>query len=152
MESSKNLENLENPKLPKKTQYNCDICDFKTSNKKDYKKHLLTVKHQKMILGEVDEPQTPKFYHCSNCKNIYRTNNGLWKHKKNCNEKKELLPENVVVQDSSNNDIIQVLLKENSDFKNMLMDMMKSNTDLQKQMLELCKNNNNTDNNNNSKT
>ena len=144
-------------------KYACVICDFKTSNKKDYKKHLLTVKHQKMILGEVDEPQTPKFYHCSNCKKIYMTNNGLWKHKKSCNEKKEVLPENVIVQDPSNNDIVHLLIKENSDFKSMLLDMMKSNTDLvknntdlQKQMLELCKNNSNTtintDNSNNSKT
>ena len=159
MEASKNPETPKNPKHLKKTQYNCDICDFKTSNKKDYKKHLLTVKHQKMISGEVDEPQTPIFYHCSNCKNIYRTNNGLWKHNKVCNGKKEILPENVVLQDSSNNDIVHLLIKENSDFKTMIMDLVKSNTDIQKQMLEVCKNIqpsnnntiNNTDNSNNSK-
>jgi len=96
-------------------------------------------------------------------------------HRKKCKKNISLDGEpfsekNIIVQDSSNNDIINLLIKENTDFKTMLMDMMKNTTDLvknntdlqkqnqdiQKQMLELCKNNNsnttniNTDNSNNS--
>ena len=142
-------------------KYVCVICDTKCSRASEWKRHLLTRKHITNVSGSKEEVSNLTVDHiCSKCNKKYQTSGGLWKHKKNCNEKKEVLPENVVVQDSSNNDIIQVLLKENSYFKNMLMDMMKnttdlvkSNTDIQKQMLELCKNNNsnttiNTDNSN----
>ena len=35
----------------KKSQkiFECKICDYSTSNKYDYNKHLLTLKHKKMI-------------------------------------------------------------------------------------------------------
>ena len=79
---------------------------------------------------------------CTRCNKVYKTNSGLWKHHKSCTDEINSIDENVIVSDSSNNEIIHLLIKENSDFKTMLMDMMKSNTDLQKQMLELCKNNN----------
>jgi hypothetical protein len=38
-----------NPKKPKK--YLCEICDFVSCNKKDYDKHLLTLKHKKRTNG-----------------------------------------------------------------------------------------------------
>ena len=34
------------PKNPKK--FNCEICDYNTFNKKDYNKHLQTLKHKKL--------------------------------------------------------------------------------------------------------
>jgi hypothetical protein len=148
-----------------RSKFICEICDFKCSKQSNYDIHILTRKH----LGYIDDikkmQKKSKESSCSECGKKYKHYSGLWRHKKICN--KEILPENIVIQndpekviaqDSSNNDIIQVLLKENSDFKSMLIEMMKSNTDLQKQMLELCKNNNsnttninNTDNSNNSK-
>ena len=122
------------PKTPK--IFICELCDYICYKQSEINKHNITNKHIANTIG--DKEISNKTFTCGFCNKVYNSRNGLWKHKKNCNEKKEVLPENVVVQDSSNNDIIQVLLKENSDFKNMLMDMMKSNTDLQKQMLDVC--------------
>ena len=34
------------PKNPKK--YFCEFCNYNTSNKKDFNKHLLTLKHKKL--------------------------------------------------------------------------------------------------------
>jgi hypothetical protein len=45
--------------------------------------------------------------------------------------------------------MVELLIKENSDFKSLMLEMMKSNKDLHKQMLELCKNSNNTITHNN---
>ena len=150
-------------------KYVCDICDTKCTRASEWKRHILTRKHIANVSGSKEEVSNITVDHiCSKCNKKYQTSGGLWKHKKICNEKKEVLPENVIVQDSSNNDIIQVLLKENSDFKNIIMEMLKSNndlvknnTDLQKQMMEVCQKiqpstinnniNNNTDNSNNSK-
>jgi hypothetical protein len=41
-----------NKEMPKKCpKFYCEICDFKTSHKNDYTKHLLTPKHQKQGFG-----------------------------------------------------------------------------------------------------
>ena len=37
---------LEIPKIPK--YFECKICEYITTNKKDYKKHILTLKHSKL--------------------------------------------------------------------------------------------------------
>jgi len=152
-------------------KYVCIVCDTKCTRESEWKRHILTRKHIVNVSGSKEEVPNLTIDHiCSKCNKKYQTSGGLWKHKKNCNEKKEVLPENVIVQDSSNNDLVHLLIKENTDFKTMLLDMMKNTTDLvknntdlqkqnydiQKQMLELCKNNNNnttinTDNSNNSK-
>ena len=43
------MEIKKSPKIPKK--FYCDFCDYNTSNKKDYDKHILTPKHKKMSFG-----------------------------------------------------------------------------------------------------
>jgi len=163
--------------FPISPKYFCELCDIKTNSVKDYKNHILTRKHRlktsPQSLATNKEPIIPPIIKCDICEKEYESRSGLWRHKKFCSI--EILPKNVVIQnepenittqDSSNNDIIQVLLKENSDFKTMLMDMMKNttdlvknNTDLQKQMLEVCKkiqpstiNNNNINTDNSNKT
>jgi hypothetical protein len=49
-------------------------------------------------------------------------------------------------------DIVDVLLKENQDFKNIILELVKNNGDLQKQMLEACKTGGNIHNNSHNKT
>jgi hypothetical protein len=44
---------------------------------------------------------------------------------------------------------MEELIKENKDFKNVILELMKSNSDLQKQMLEVCKNSNSNINSHN---
>ena len=64
-------------------EFVCEICDFKTSNKKDYKRHIETIKHtwNKSIWMETQITQKPSKYSCE-CGKIYSNNSGLWKHKK----------------------------------------------------------------------
>jgi len=143
----------------------CDLCHYGCCKKSDFEKHTSSTKHKTNDCNnKCNESNNKCNWECNNCKKIYKSRVGLWRHKKICNI--EILPKNIIIQnepdkdivsDASNNDIIQLLIKENTDFKNMLMDMMKNttdlvknNTDLQKQMLEMCKNNNNTTINTNS--
>ena len=78
------MEMKKNPKNPKK--YVCIICDFHTSNKKDFERHGLTAKHKKNTIGNVGN----KMEMCKNpafvceCNKIFCTNAGLWKHKNKC--------------------------------------------------------------------
>jgi hypothetical protein len=118
----------------------CEKCDFKCFKLSNYEKHILTRKH---ISAYANLP--PKIeilnYSCK-CGKDYKFRQSLYTHKKTCQAINHDSV-NSEIQDPSNNGVIQVLLKENYDFKSMLVEMMKSNTDLQKQMIEICKKINN---------
>ena len=66
------------PKIPK--NYLCDCCDYITSNKKDYTKHLLTAKHKK---ANNANDVSIKIYEC-NCGRIYKHLSSYSRHKKKC--------------------------------------------------------------------
>jgi hypothetical protein len=133
---------------PINNKFSCEKCDFTCSKKGDWKRHLITIKHERMYnVTNNDEllHKNIKENICNNCFKKYNSRNGLWSHKKRCN-----ISENIVIEKP---DIVELLINENKDFKNVILDLVKNNTDLQKQMLEICRNNNttnNTINNNNS--
>ena len=80
------------PKNP--CEYVCKFCDFSTSNKKDYTRHLSTRKHEinKMSMENprntqetpIITPENPKPYCCDYCNKSYKEPSGLWRHKKKC--------------------------------------------------------------------
>ena len=144
------MEGILSLKIPKK--FRCDCCYYYTSNKKDYEKHLLTLKHQKVMDGsnmEVEEVNKIPIYTCE-CSKTFKTHGGLWKHKKTC---VKINNTNLVnndtepdVKNSNNNasdkdELINYLIKENQEFKNMILEIVKSDSYNQ--------GNNNNNNNNN---
>jgi hypothetical protein len=135
--------------LTKKTPkfFTCENCDFNTSNKKDFNRHLQTAKHlsnafqSKIITNSQIAQKNP--YECA-CGKKYKDNSGLWRHKKKCsNDQKE--KEKEKEKETETEALIQYLMKENSEFKQLILDQSK-------QMIEMAKNagnnNNNTTNNN----
>ena len=71
----------------------CNICDYSTSNKKDYNKHLATIKHQKLTNKVNNPPNNPlnnppksPNYTCS-CGNSYKHRQSLYTHSMKCNNK-----------------------------------------------------------------
>jgi len=62
------------------TNYNCNDCDFNSSNKKDYNRHMLTAKHLRIINNT---NFTPGEYQCV-CGKKYKHMSGLCKHKHKC--------------------------------------------------------------------
>jgi hypothetical protein len=127
-------------------KYSCDICHFYSHKKSNFNEHLSTRKHIEAINSNenpaISSQNYPK-YCCSNCGRVYKDNSGLWRHKKKCT--------NISIQDLDNEEkqqqLIEYLLKENSEFKQMMMEQ-------NKHMVELAKNaghniHNTTNNNNN---
>ena len=117
----------------------CENCDYTTSNKFNYDKHLLTAKHLKVTLGDakVAKNRNNNLNHiCSNCNKQYKDNSGLWRHSKKCCKE----------TNTKAHELIQYLIKENSEFKQLMIEQ-------NKHMLEMANkvgnNNNNTTNNNN---
>ena len=146
-------------------KFMCEVCHYGCRKESDFKKHLGSLKHKNGNKTTIKEfSKIAKDIKCARCSKEYKTNSGLWKHNKVCTyepPKKHKLYEK--------NDIVDVLLKENLDFKNIILEVVKKNTELQtqnqefqkqnqefqKQMLEVCKKGNNTiisNNNNNNKT
>jgi hypothetical protein len=128
----------------KKPQFSCENCSFDSNNKKDYSKHLLTRKHATMGNPQSKKPQKTQQHDCSQCDKVYDSKSGLWRHLKTCTSQ------------TNKDKVIDILIKENTDFKNILLEIVKSNSDLQKQFADAYKNNttihNNSHNNNNNKT
>ena len=147
----------ENSNMINLKTYNCETCHVTTSSKKDYTKHLLTTKHNKLISVNPELiAEIPKHI-CINCLKEYKSNVGLWKHKKVCLiEKKHQEINNITENTTENKDkVIELLTKENLDFKNIIFEFMKNSSEMQKQLIDVCKNSNNTiisNNNNNNKT
>lgn len=149
---------------PKKTPlYFCKQCQIKTNHKQDYKKHLLTAKHKRLTNSSNQLTKNPQIddknniFTCKNCNKIYTSRVGLWKHNKKCNDNLEKEHDSNYDQPYSDNDhdemktqkeLIKYLMKENAEFKQMMIEQ-------NKHMLEMAKNsaghhNTNTNNSNNS--
>ncbi len=143
------------PKLAKK--FTCISCDYGCSKESDYKKHLMTNKHNSLINANNQLIKKSSIFICKLCTKEYKSNVGLWKHKKKCiPEPLPLalplplpLPKKHKLYEKE--DIMDVIMKENLDFKNIIIEVVKNNSELQKQnqefqkqMLEFCKNNNTT--------
>jgi len=145
------MATIKNPKNPQ--TFNCNICDFISCNRKDYNRHMATLKHQKRLLSTNDNSfttNTPNKFICNKCNKCYKERTGLWRHNQTCNP----------IQDTSNNFVIDKelvmtilkqnadIIKENSELKNLMMEEHKST---QQMMLEVIKTGtHNTTNNTNS--
>ena len=114
----------------------CQKCDFKCCKKGDWNRHILSSKHQNVdkMLTNVDA-DVIKPYVCE-CGKIYKHRQSLYVHKQTCVTKDEI---NKELHDK---DLIDYLLKENSEFKEMLLEQ-------NKMMMELAKTSQTNNSNNN---
>jgi hypothetical protein len=141
-------------------KYSCICCDFKSSKINDWNRHLLTPKHiknendTKMIHDDTNITQKNSLFTCS-CGNIYKHHSGLWRHKKKCESK----PENITItveepepQPGNNQysgDLILELLKQNQEFKELIIEQNKQMLEMSKERSIITTNSNNVTQNNN---
>jgi hypothetical protein len=108
----------------------CKNCDYTTCSKKDYEKHFNTNKHKINENQCLAIPKIPIF-ECS-CGKTYKDNSGLWRHKKKCNIQSV---NDSNVESFDKDQLILMLIKQNSElikdtseFKNMMMEVIKNGT------------------------
>jgi uncharacterized C2H2 Zn-finger protein len=137
----------------KKTKiYTCEKCDFITHKKTDYDRHLTTRKHinSNTINVENDEMRQ-KSYGCETCDKTFMDRSGLWRHQKKCCETTQ--SETPPKVDMS---VVIELLKQNQEFKDLVMEQTKQLFSQQQLLLEAVKDgklgNNSTNCNNNNTT
>lgn len=92
-------------------KYNCKSCNFYTSKKTDYDRHLKTLKHKKKC-----NKSGVKLNFVCDCGKSYSSRGGLWKHKKKCT--------------SDSDDNIKIVTKEVDDSKNNDTDIKERQTDI----------------------
>ena len=136
-------------KIPKKFQ--CHLCNYITSNKKDYTKHLSTAKHNKLTNLTEKSPNVLNAFICGFCNKEYKSRVGLWQHKQKCRNVDDY--DNELTMDINDNSTIAEtmiqLIKQNQEFKELLVEQQQENQKLQSQLIEAVKDTGNTYNNNN---
>ena len=129
-------------KMPKNAElFYCETCHFKCCKQSNYDKHLLTLKHQhadKMLTNadgknaENAENTLPNNGHKCECGKEYKHRQSLFIHKKKC-------PNFNKKETDKNEELINYLIKENHEFKNLILEIVKKDNTI----------NNNTISNNN---
>ena len=114
------METLGNKILPNSAfKFYCENCDYGTSKKSSFDDHNLSSKHQNGNKMETNGNAILPSFCCEKCKKIFSTRSGLWKHAKKCN----LTTVTDSNADSFDKDqLILMLIKENSEFKTMMME------------------------------
>jgi hypothetical protein len=69
--------------------FSCESCNYYTSKKSNFTKHLLTSKHTTLIkvndfVNESSQKVAVKHFTCQKCNKIFKSYVGLWKHNKKC--------------------------------------------------------------------
>jgi hypothetical protein len=118
-------------------KFYCKICDYGTCKKSNYDSHIFTAKHSRVTndynMGQKPSEIQPKFSQHSTkekficyCGKEYQHRQGLWRHKKKCDDECDDKLDDE--KEPSKNELIMMLIKENSEFKNMLMKVLENGT------------------------
>ena len=124
----------------------CNKCQYNTCNKKDYNKHLVTSKHKNATNETLNPQKNPKksqehMLVCF-CGIIFNSRTTLWRHKKTC------IPTDVLVEEEkedkkykanegdneeesiplNQNSLLEYIIKENAEFKNLIIELLKKET------------------------
>lgn len=116
-------------------EYCCSICDYTTSKKFNYSKHMTTSKHTKSVIGNQKVANIDKNvanvanYSCNTCGYKFVTNSGLWKHNQKCKIIVQQIETNANADDLdvslTDKEVIKMLIKENQEFKSLIMELIK---------------------------
>ena len=146
----------------------CKKCNYITSDKKDFNKHLLTSKHKNNTFIDIsftnsekksEKSENIKIFSC-HCGKKYKSRQGLYVHKKKCiffefnnNGENSIITKNDVSNNqllTLSNDAILKLINDNNELKNIILEQQTQLGKQQEQISELIPkvgNNNNTQNN-----
>ena len=126
----------------------CELCDYKCSKTSDLLKHELTAKHKNRTNRTEKSPKISELFKCE-CGKVYKARNSLWYHKQKCNINLNTNTTDIAPvtppQDPQIVSIMETLIKENEEFKKLLIEQ-------NSQIMEVAKNSQTINNNNNTTT
>jgi hypothetical protein len=115
----------------------CLLCDYSTSRKSQYERHIGSTKHTTNILksSAINGKNVPsKIYKCE-CNKVYNDRAGLWRHRKKC------FPQSVepaIVETNIENKFIHVPVQSPIEpiYNNILCEILKQNQEFRELMLD----------------
>lgn len=132
----KNAKKCRKNALPEQKFY-CKYCNFSTCKNSNYVTHLKTKKHLYNTLEGnfgIKKPQKnadKKLFNC-NCGKTFKSNSGLWKHKKKCKIKKK--EDNIEISSISKKDFQN--FHNNTDHKEIDIDKKLKQIQLENELLK----------------
>ncbi len=120
-------------------KFECKICDYCTSRSSQYTRHLTTAKHVRMTADVKNVPNSSA--HICDCGKEYKYRQGLFSHRKKCDAScptphiSTPVPsvDNVPHFDAA---LVIELLKQNQEFKALMLEQSKQLAEQQSQMAE----------------
>jgi len=106
-------------------KYDCELCNFITSDKTDFTRHCATRKHKMETNGNNKNNNEGSIYICRCCNKQYLTRTGLWKHNQKCKidaVKKSTDDDNMIDNQNIKNYIMQLGEDFKSEIKSLLQE------------------------------
>jgi hypothetical protein len=138
----------------------CKLCDYSTSKKSQYDRHIGTLKHKKlqndskMVVNDSDlVPKSSKTYNCE-CGKVYKYDSGYYRHKKVCKYNDNFIEKQNQNLNFVTPELVLELIKDNKDMKQIILEQNNTINSLVKNGITNNNINNATNslNNNNNKT
>jgi hypothetical protein len=132
-------------KMPKNAEkIVCQNCSFICYKQSNYDKHLLTAKHKnRTILNNLEQkmPKNAKQLFLCDCGKKYTARNSFWYHKQKCNITQENMNENIdeIKADLTDSNVILHILKQNDEFKQLIVEQNKTILEQNSKLIEICK-------------
>lgn len=132
--------------------FRCDKCNYSTTRRFNYMKHISTEKHALLSSETPENFILPSFsttnqvhYKCQKCDRKYTLKRNLWRHFKQCNEDGCSIISDVNASDSTEHTTSEIESKmpTTHDYSKMcseMLEVIKSNQTFQNQLLEIIKN------------
>ncbi len=153
---------IESDKILINDKYICKCCQYSTSRKSSYDKHISTLKHIKVaketkkLQNDTEKLQMdaktfdePKFT-CEFCDKVFAYRSGLWKHKKTCVNQNYCQPINAIQPGAQiTTELVMELIKDNKEMKQIILEQHNTINNLVKN--GITNNSNNTYTNSNNK-
>jgi hypothetical protein len=118
--------------------FRCNFCDYVTSRKNHYDRHLLTAKHQKDDAEDKKGAKGAETYFCQ-CGKIYKHRQGLWKHQKTCKKG------NICgIEQKEDTNELKLLTTLVMDVVKQNQELTHQNNELTNKIVDICKNTNHT--------
>ena len=130
-------------------KYECVNCDFICSKKGDYSRHLSTQKHLRLQNLQNTTNFTSNQFTCETCNKVYKHHSSLWKHSKICVQINNNNNNSIQLNQTNNNstntpsELIVELVKQNQEFKQMLVEQNAKIIELSSKPTYMNSNNNN---------
>jgi hypothetical protein len=128
------MTTIDNDSLVKvSTDFKCNVCNYTTARKYNLDLHLNSIKHKNNVSTTNHNESLvniSKKYQCQNCVKEFNDRAGLWRHKKKCSIVEQCDEPDVHINNSTTNkdELINYLIKENQEFKNLILEIVKKDT------------------------